>query len=181
MRSRHVYALLMASTLRKQLVAAVKGALENPEVREVLVAAIMPAIQAAGDALASRVRSFGDRASAEVREANEGGSDEPLIEEDPGMATLGEVEADIRRVEKVDVAFLHRISGRDARDDRRGFLPYAYVNKIGDDVAVAELVRRRLSGYEKHGLKAVVKDASGDPVHGGTHLRSVRASYDFQE
>jgi hypothetical protein len=171
----------MASSIRKQIVAAVKGALENPEVRGALLAAVMPAIQAAGDALGSRVRSFGERDVAESRGVDEDPNGEPLIEEDPGMATLGEVEAGIRRVEKVDVVFIHRKSGRDARDDRRGFPPYSYQKKIGDDFAVAELIRRRLDGYERHGLKAVVKDGFGYPVHGSTHLRSVRATYDDPE
>jgi hypothetical protein len=99
------------------------------------------------------------------------------IEEDPGMATLGEVELSIRKVEKLDVAFVHQ-TGRDARSNKRGFTPYMYQYKLSDDYTVSNLINKRLAGpYEHHGLKIVVKYADGAIAMGGTRLGKVRETF----
>lgn len=98
-------------------------------------------------------------------------------DDDPGRATLREVEDEIFAVERVRVSLTHRASGRDARGDRRGFAHYSYVYKLSGDYTVSDLIRRRLIDYESRGLKPVVKYADNTQAQGGTRLSQVRSTY----
>lgn len=98
------------------------------------------------------------------------------IDEDPGLATLGEVEEAIRRVEKFDVVFT--LSGRAAGSNKRGFTPYPYQNKLNDDYDVKAYLGQRIIGYyAHHGLGIEVRRADGAVAAGGTKLRTVRETY----
>ncbi len=128
---------------------------------------------AAGAALAGAgllIRWFSTRGSADEE-----------FEEDPGLATLGEVEDAILEVEGFRVSFTHS-SGRNARSNKRGFPPYQYQKKLNDDFSVKAYLKRRISYtygslLEEHGMTAVVEYADGAKVMGGAHLVTVRDSY----
>lgn len=94
------------------------------------------------------------------------------------MATLGEVEEAIFEVEKVDVAFVHPSSGRDARSNKRGLTPYPHRNKLNGEYTISDLIRLRLSPlYDHHELKIVVKYEDGAVANGGTKIARVRKTF----
>jgi hypothetical protein len=126
--------------------------------------------------LASREKAVSPMASADPIE--ETAAVERTLEEDPGMATLGEVEQAIFEVEKVKVSFRHP-SGRDARSNKRGFTPYSYQKKLNSDYTVANFIKQRIAPlYEHHGLRIVVTFQDRSIAHGGNMLRQVRESFE---
>jgi hypothetical protein len=177
---------LLTKELGKALSGAAKAALANPAVRKAAQEAFATAIASSASLLAVQLKHV-----AKAR-SDDASDDSPIgqnvtpgfsavredFDEDPGMATLGELEESIHLVERVTVSFVHRTSGRDVRDDRRGFTPYAYQKKASDDFTVSDFIRRRLAGHERSGLKAVVRLGNGKAAHGATKLREVRKGYE---
>jgi len=93
------------------------------------------------------------------------------------LPTLGEAEEGIFKVEHFCVAFLHA-SGRNARSNKTGFLPYPYKYKLDDDLTVADWIKKRgRPTYAEHGYDIAVLYADGTRAHGGTKLRQIRANY----
>jgi hypothetical protein len=93
------------------------------------------------------------------------------------MPTLGQVEDAILRIEEFEVAFTHA-SGRDARSNKTGFIPYPFKYRLNPELTVADWIRQRAEPYYgEHGYRIVVKYADGTPAHGGTKLKQVRADY----
>ena len=168
----------MANDFRKALTAAVETAAKNLAFRKAAQEGLT-AIMAAGVVLiAKKAQTINESPTISPVTMV---SDETLaddVEADPGMATLGEIEESIQRVERVIVSFAHRNSGRDVRDDRCGFPPYQFVNKVSDDFTVSDLIRRRFSDYERHNIKAIVKNSRNEIMYGGTRLREVRKTFD---
>jgi hypothetical protein len=163
----------------KTIVETLKSAAKNPAVRKAAQEALATVVAAGAGLIAKQMENAGKTSPPDdSKEATNAQTLKKEVEEDPGMATLGEVEESIRRVERVVVSFVHRKSGRDVRDDRRGFTPYPFVNKAPEDLRVSDFIRRRLADYERHGLKAIVKYENNDHAHGGTRLSEVRETYD---
>lgn len=168
----------MAKEFRKTLTQVVKHAAKNPIIRTAAQEALAAVMTASASFISTRIN--GQKNSApDLLHAQDDLIDSQIedVEEDPGMATLGEVQDTINRVERLTVVFVYPKSGRDVRDDRRGFTPYPFVNKINDDLTVSDLIRRRFGDYERHGLKAVIKDYDNNIVHGGTRVREVRRTF----
>jgi hypothetical protein len=154
----------------KTLAEALKTAAKKPAVRQAVQEGLATVVAAGAGLIAKQMQNAGKTSPADDLKED--------VEEDPGMNTLGEVEESIRRVERVVVSFVHRKSGRDVRDDRRGFTPYGFVNKAPNDQRVSDFILHRLVNYETHGLKAIVKYKNGKNAHGSTRLSEVRETYD---
>lgn len=93
------------------------------------------------------------------------------------MPTLGHAEEGIFKVEQFRVAFVHA-SGRNARSNKTGFLPYPWAYKLGDDWTVADWIKQRgKPTYGEHGYDIAVLYADGTKAHGGTKLKQIRADY----
>lgn len=102
-----------------------------------------------------------------------------MLEDEPGLATLGEVERAIYDVEKVQVAFLDP-SGFAVQSNRRGLLPYPFQRKSPSDDTVSVFIEQRLAPfYEHHGMRIVLKAPNGLAVPGETMLGQVRESFGF--
>jgi hypothetical protein len=100
-----------------------------------------------------------------------------ILHEEVDMATLGDVEDAIRDVEEFDVVWVHDDTGRDARRDRAGYVPYGRKHKFNGDRTVTDFIRNRLGDYTDDALRATVRDGRGNVAHGGTQIKKVRASY----
>lgn len=99
------------------------------------------------------------------------------LEEDPGLATLGEIEDKIFEVEGFFVRFTHA-DGRNARSNKRGFAPYPYQSKKHPTTTVSSYLKLRVDEhYGHHGLKTVVIFKDGAIAMGGNQLGTVRESY----
>jgi hypothetical protein len=102
-----------------------------------------------------------------------------MLEDEPGLATLGEVERAIYDVEKVRVAFLDP-SGFAVQSNKRGLLPYPYQRKSPSDDTVSAFIEQRLAPfYEHHGMRIVLQAPDGLAVPGETILGHVRESFGF--
>jgi hypothetical protein len=96
------------------------------------------------------------------------------------MASIQNVERQIRRVEGFAVRIRYGspgpMKGRDVRGDRQSVASYHYQRRRPDGDTVAAWIegrfRRSYGGFEVD-----VLDGAGKPVHGGTRLSTVRASY----
>ena len=91
------------------------------------------------------------------------------------MPTVRSVERSIAEVERFRVAILHP-DGRDVRSDREHVPSYPFRRAAASTMTVRGWIDTRfLERYA--GFKVVVLDGHGEPVHGGTRLSTVRASY----
>jgi hypothetical protein len=91
------------------------------------------------------------------------------------MSTVKTVERQIRRTEGFDARILHP-DGRDVRGDRDHLPSYPFTKKAAGTATVADWRRARFM-LRYPGFEVEVVDARGNPVHGGTLLRTVRATY----
>jgi hypothetical protein len=110
-----------------------------------------------------------------------GGADylDRMLDEDPGLATLDDVQRTIFEVEKVKVVFIHP-SHEEVAPNKRAFVPYPYKRKIPNDTTVAAFVHQRLAPfYELHGLRGVVQNPDGSPVGDETTIRDVRDAFGY--
>ena len=91
------------------------------------------------------------------------------------MATIGNVERKIRRVEHFEARFLY-LDGTDVRSDKAGLPQYPYEVAAGGMITVDAWKRGRFRmvypGYEVR-----VLDRRGRIAPGNTRLSTVRASY----
>lgn len=90
------------------------------------------------------------------------------------MSTVRAVERKIFRVEGFDVVIRH-LDGRDVRGDREDLPPYPFERAMADRRNVKDWKQRFRRKYP--GFKVDILDARGWPVHGGTHLSTVRDGY----
>ena len=91
------------------------------------------------------------------------------------MPTVGDFQASVRRIEGFNIRVVR--DGRNVRDDKQLRVRYAsYSRALSGGSTVTQWRDGRfaqvLPGYE-----VVVLDARGRPVHGGTLLSTVRATY----
>ena len=97
------------------------------------------------------------------------------------MPTVSFVERRIFSVEGFRVRIRHsgpgRQPGKDVRSDRADAPSYTFTRAAPADMTVAWWVDHRFTPLYP-GWTVDVLDAGGVPVHGGTHLSTVRASYD---
>lgn len=96
------------------------------------------------------------------------------------VPTIKQVENQIRRTEGFQVRVRYAgpgpVKGRDVRGDRTSAPHYPFTRRRSDEDNVAAWIegrfRKAYSGYDVD-----VLDASNKLVHGGTKLRTVRATY----
>lgn len=102
-----------------------------------------------------------------------------MLDEDPGLATLHDVQRMIFEVEKVKVVFIHP-SLEEVAPSKRAFVPYPYKRKVPNDTTVSAFVHQRLAPfYELHGLRGVVQNPDGSPVAGETTIRDIREAFGY--
>jgi hypothetical protein len=91
------------------------------------------------------------------------------------MATIGNVEKRISKVEEFDIQFLHP-DGRDVRGDKRDIPGYDYERKLKGSATVSDWIsgrfKKKYPGYNVRVLKA-----DGTKASGQTRLTTVRDTY----
>ena len=92
------------------------------------------------------------------------------------MATVGQVEVAIRRLEGFDVNVRHP-HGRNVRSDRQDLPRYDYKRRLNGDATVRQWIDGRFTPNYS-GWDVEVLAANRNPVHGGTRLKTVRSTYD---
>jgi len=96
------------------------------------------------------------------------------------VATIKNVQRQIRRIEGFDVHFVYEgpgpTSGRDVRDDRSGIPSYHYVRAAADKLTVGTWIETRFKATFP-GFDVVALDAKGHPVSGRAKLATLRNTY----
>ena len=96
------------------------------------------------------------------------------------MPTVNFVERKIRSIEGFDVRIRHsgpgREPGKDVRGDRTDAPSYTFARAAPGERTVAWWIEHRFTPLYP-GWTVEVLDAGGVPLHGATHLSTVRASY----
>jgi hypothetical protein len=92
------------------------------------------------------------------------------------MSKVKTVEKRIWDVEGFAVAILH-LHGSDVRSDKEGLPMYKYEKAAKNDMTVADWKEIRFKPNYP-GFDVAVLNGSGETVHGGTKLWTVRDSYD---
>ncbi len=95
------------------------------------------------------------------------------------MPKVKRVEKQIWDIEGFAVTIRYE-DGRDVRSDRRGLPPYGYKRAAKGSMTVAQWKEARFKASYP-GFDVDVLDGDGVPVHGGTRLQTVRASYGEDE